>query len=69
MPLTTTQIMLLDILSDRAITLVASIAKAKTMTDAECQVEIDKWEARRKAGMDELEKHQYSLHGVLKGVA
>lgn len=55
--LTPAQIMLIDLLTDRIITIGAMIAKAKKMTDEEAEKEIAYWEPRKQSELDRLKSH------------
>lgn len=57
MPLTQQQIMLMDILSDRIITLINTWHSVPTMTEEQVNVEIAKWETKSDAEMDRLNQH------------
>lgn len=55
--MTPAQIMLLDIITDRIITLTTTVQQIKNMTEQEVDDEIAKWDQRRDDAVDELKSH------------
>ena len=55
--MTTAQIMLIDILTDRIIKMGTAIAKAKTMTDEEANKEIAFWKGEKAKEEARLNSH------------
>ena len=57
MPLTAAHIALIDILSDRIITMMGTLKKVPSMTEEEVDAETKKWEDLSDQEMDELDSH------------
>lgn len=55
--MTPAQIMLLDIITDRIITLTTTVQQIKNMTEQEVDDEIAKWDQRRDDAVDKLKSH------------
>jgi hypothetical protein len=54
---TAAQIMLIDLLTDRIVTLATGIARAKQMSDEEVEKEIALWETESDKQMERLKQH------------
>lgn len=57
MALSEKQVLLIDILTDRIVTIGATMAQVKTMNEEQIDEEIGKWEQKRSEAMEELEGH------------
>lgn len=57
MPLTASQLMLFDMISDRILTLILAQKNVPKMTDEDCDVEIAKYEAMSDSEEDRMDSH------------
>ncbi len=58
MPLTTSQVLLFDLLSDKVITIMGTMKKVPGMTEEEVDAETAKWEALSDVETDEIKERQ-----------